>query len=428
MNERQLLLLSNYEYFNCSTNEGTIKENIESLKNADGSINRGLLSAQDVIGPIISEDDAIDILKQIENDPELAELTMKRNIDRGGIRATLFTSMDDSNPTLVFRGTGGTYKAWEDNVLGEYKSDTKLQRLAADFVKYECAEYSNITTTGHSKGSNLAQYVTVVCGSQIDRCVGYDGQGFGKSFREKHKAEIAVAKDKITSISAYNDFVNILLTPIAGKILYVNNQLCYNADMHSCYTILSNGKFDKNGNFKRISGAEPQIPALTMMKLAGDGLVHVLDALPNGGNEKASNVLAAWTAAALSSDQSEEYESGKITEAISDFKKYTGELFKLTNKKEELVKCSCNYMKIKVNHVKAVHGTLEDNRNKLLAYPEYVEDVLDRLDYSILGRSLTEKALKKIILKLEKNIESLNMFTDNLGQVILEYERADVLE
>ena len=37
LSESQLLLLANYEYFHCSTNNGTIKENIDALKSEDGS-------------------------------------------------------------------------------------------------------------------------------------------------------------------------------------------------------------------------------------------------------------------------------------------------------------------------------------------------------------------------------------------------------
>ena len=91
---------------------------------------------------------------------------MARNINKGGIRATLYTDSKNENPTLVFRGTGGTYKAWKDNVLGEYETDTRLQTLAADFVKYECAEYSGITVTGHSKGGNLSPLVHLHAATQ----------------------------------------------------------------------------------------------------------------------------------------------------------------------------------------------------------------------------------------------------------------------
>ena len=60
-------------------------------------------------------------------------------------------------------------------------------------------------------------------------------------------------------------------------------------------------------------------------------------------------------------------------------------------------------------------------------YPEIVEDVLVRLDYSILGRSFTENALKRIISRLDRNIGMLKRFRDALGEIIIKYENADVL-
>jgi len=425
LSEKELLLLSNYEYFACSTNGGTIKENIDALKGEDGSFDMEKVVAQGATGDIISEDDAIDILYRLEDDEKLSNLYAKRNINKGGIRATLYATKDDENATLVFRGTGGTYKAWEDNVLGEYKSDTNLQSLASDFVRYECGGYKNITVTGHSKGGNLSQYVTVVCADQIDKCVSFDGQGFGKGFLEKYDKEIDVAKDKITCINGFNDFVNILLTPIAGTILYVKNQEGISVDMHSCYTMLSNGSFDDDGNFKRDFGVIPQLPAMTMAKWAGDGIVAVMDSLPEDGNEKASKVLASWVASIFSNDKGEEYEKDQIEKTIKDFKKYSTELISIGNQNEININCNSDFLLLNADNAKKSIIALEGIKAKMNVYPEIVEDVLVRLDYSILGRSFTENALKKIIERLDRNIKMLDKLREVLGDIIRCYEEAD---
>lgn len=427
LSESQLLLLANYEYFHCSTNNGTIKENIDALKSEDGSFDMDKVVSQGATGDIISEEDAVDILNRLENDSELSNLKMARNINKGGIRATLYTDSKNENPTLVFRGTGGTYKAWKDNVLGEYETDTRLQTLAADFVKYECAEYSGITVTGHSKGGNLSQYVTVVCAGQIDRCISYDGQGFGDNFLKEHKEEIKVAKDKITSISGFNDFVNILLTPIAGSILYVKNQEGLSVDMHSCYTMLSNGSFDENGDFNRAFGVLPQLPAMTMAKWASDGIVKAIELLPGDGNEKASNLMAAYVASIFSADQTDEFESKQIDKAINDFKKYYGGLISLCNNEQEPIKCLCNYNRIYIEKAKAAYKILDKQLYKLKKYPEYVEDFLVKLDLRILGRSYVENSLKIIINKLDKNIAFLERLKNTLLNIISKYESADMI-
>lgn len=424
LNEQELLILANYEYFQSSTRKGNLRDSIQELKGADGSFDIEKVRAEGATGDIISEDAALDLLSRIESDKKLSELNVTRTINRGGIRATLYTDRDN-NATLVFRGTGGTYKAWKDNVTGEYETDTKLQRLAADFVKYECGGYDNITVTGHSKGGNMAQYVAITCGTQIDRCISYDGQGFGKNFRIKYAKEIDSSKNKITSISGFNDFVNILLTPVAGEVIYVKNEETLGVNMHSCYTMLSNGSFDENGNFNRAFGVIPQLPAMTMAKYATDGIVRTIDLLPENGSEKASNILAAWTASILSADQTEQFEKDQVSSAIDEFKSYSKQLIGLTEKAEHYVNCSCEYLNIKSDRIKEVYIMFDEIEDKLHIYPELVEDLLVRLDYSILGRSFTENALKKIIEKLDKVIKMTEKYRIMLGEITAEYENAD---
>ena len=425
LTEQELLILSNYEYFRCSTDKGNIGVSIQKLKGDDGKFDLDKVIGEGATGDIITNEAAIDLLERIENNDRLKNLNVERSINRGGIRATLYTDAD-KNATLVFRGTGGTYKAWKDNVTGEYETDTKLQRLAADFVKYECAEFDNISVTGHSKGGNMAQYVTVVCSSQIDRCVSYDGQGFGKNFRQKYKKEIEQAKDKITAINGFNDFVNILLTPIAGEILFVKNEESLGVNMHSCYTMLSNGSFDTNGNFNRAFGVIPQLPAMTLVKYASDGIVRTIDLLPNDGNKKASDIIAAWTASILSSNETNEYEEEQVTNAINEFKSYSKQLIGLTEKAVNHVNCSCDFLNLKLDKIKEVYIKIDTLEDELLVYPELVEDILVRLDYSILGRSFTENALKKIITKLDRIIKMVGLYKNILGEIIGEYQKADM--
>lgn len=427
LSERELLLLTNYEYFNCSTYEGTIGDNINNLKNDDGSFNMEKVIAQGATGDIITEEAAVDILSRLDSDEKLRNLYASRNINEGGIRGTLYTSDEGSDAVVVFRGTGGTYKAWEDNVLGEYQTDTKLQKLAADFVKYECSEYKHITATGHSKGANLAQYVTVVCADQIDRCVAYDGQGMGDNARKAHKEEIKIASEKITAINGYNDFVNILLTPIAGTVLYVKNQEGLSVAMHSSYTLLSNGSFDDDGNFKRDYGVVPQLPAMTMAKWASSGIISMMSALPKDGEEKAANILAAYTASIFSNDKGEEYEKGKIDSALKNFRRYVEELLSIEDQSGYQVNCLCTSLFVDLGGLKRVKSELDMLVYELRKYPETVEDVLVRIDYSILGRYYTENALKRIIDKMDRMLDMLTDYSSKLERIILIYEEADKL-
>mgnify|MGYP000907444284 CR=1 FL=1 len=140
-----------------------------------------------------------------------------------GMRAAAFVDNADA-PTdvnIVFRGTGSPYE-WHDNGEGGYLTETVQQRKAAEYINSLPKEWGNdLTVTGHSKGGNKAQFVTIVT-DRISRCVSFDGQGFSPEFFEKYAKEIAERKDFITSISAKSDYVNVLMIPIAGTRLYID--------------------------------------------------------------------------------------------------------------------------------------------------------------------------------------------------------------
>ncbi len=216
LTESQLLLLDNFMYINGSA--GMSADDLRVNKIVDTMLANGL-NEKDLSGGITAEQ-AYAILNEIKSDSKLCGLKISSSLNTDGVRASCFVD-DHGNATVAFRGTGGTYEAWNDNLLGEYLEDTPCQRCAADFINNACAGYDNITVTGHSKGGNMAQYCTVVLGDKIDRCVSYDGQGFNNDFLDKYSNEISDATGKITSISCNKDYVNILLNPIAGETKYL---------------------------------------------------------------------------------------------------------------------------------------------------------------------------------------------------------------
>jgi hypothetical protein len=163
--------------------------------------------------------------------------------------------------------------------MGGYETDTTCQKTLDRFVKEMGDNYNDITITGHSKGGNLAQYATIKNGDRIDRCVSFDGQGFNKDFIAENKALIEANKDKITSINAYNDYVNILLTPIAGEIVYLN---CNEdiPDSHSSYALweANKGLTDENGDFNR---HVKQSEDIVKLKEGLDDLIDSIGDLPD---------------------------------------------------------------------------------------------------------------------------------------------------
>lgn len=160
------------------------------------------------------------VFTAIEKNPKLADLKIKYpQVDDNGGKVATFVDKNN-NATVVFRGTAGP--EWSDNVLGGYEEDTEQQKVALEYIKN--LPYDHITVSGHSKGGNKAQYVTIVMNSilkgKIDRCVAFDGQGFSPEFCKKYAEEIEKYNNLITLIGPKDDYVNILLYQIAGNVIY----------------------------------------------------------------------------------------------------------------------------------------------------------------------------------------------------------------
>ncbi len=160
------------------------------------------------------------IIRQIQNDPELYSLDIAGKDD--SVPAICFTDPNDPDSAVVaFKGTTGQ-KGWWDNGSGFGLSDTEKQKEALEYI--ENLPYNSITVTGHSKGGNKAQYVTVLS-DKVDRCISMDGQGFSQEFLDRYYAEIEKKGGSITNYYLDGDFVSILLFPIPGSA-----QVCIEGD------------------------------------------------------------------------------------------------------------------------------------------------------------------------------------------------------
>ena len=242
LSEKQLLLLDNYMYIQGSTNEKNVGRNIDYL--LESGISDGCVSGG------ITPEQAQAILNEVKEDPVLCNMQVDASIDTDGVRAACFVDKN-GNATVAFRGTGGSYEAWNDNVQGGYSWETKCQETAKNFIENSCSQYNNITVTGHSKGGNMAQYCTYTCGDKIDRCISYDGQGFSNTAIAKDAALIEQNREKIKSICCDEDYVNVLLNSIAGETVYLKTQEGANA--HSSQELYLNNKndIDENGKFTK---------------------------------------------------------------------------------------------------------------------------------------------------------------------------------
>lgn len=335
LTQEQLLLLDNLMYLQDVTD---IKyKTIEDLI-SDYETGEILLCDENLSGGFENHIDQMEqVLEAIKNDPQLMALGIERStqpqpnadgVKEELIRATCFTQYDESRKNVVghivaFRGTGGVYNAWKDNFEGLYEADTEAQLQAAQFI--EELGYEDITVTGHSKGGNLAMYTTVTCGSQIQRCVSYDGQGFGEAFQNKYGGQIDIAEDKITSISADNDFVNILLDPIAATNVYVENDGIL-VDGHSSFYLWKTNEAALEANGGNFIGSDAITKQSKLMSGAHDKLTELIDFLGADEEEAVADVSGALLAKFLSKDSSWD-------KMFSDIKENAGEY--LDQKKED---------------------------------------------------------------------------------------------
>lgn len=117
-----------------------------------------------------------------------------------------------------------------DNGVGMTNISTPQQEEALDYFDYVMGESTkdknwtperNVIVTGHSKGGNKAQFVTLnsVYGAYIDKCYSLDGQGFSpeaiEAFKEKYGVRAYYEQlDKMYSICGENDYVNGLGIPV----------------------------------------------------------------------------------------------------------------------------------------------------------------------------------------------------------------------
>lgn len=174
-------------------------------------------------GPLDEEkEQLLNILNQgIEFVPGLADLRLElpahsENPCERGIEADAFVS-GGNDVYVVYRGTGDG--KWIDNGRGMTRELTSSQSQASDYfdrVVNACGvdEDTNLIVTGHSKGGNNAQSVTLNARNRdlIDTCISFDGQGMSDAAIERYHRMPGYEDqiNKMYAINGENDVVNEL--------------------------------------------------------------------------------------------------------------------------------------------------------------------------------------------------------------------------
>lgn len=161
----------------------------------------------------------------IEEDPYIGKMKLikQSSIDSDfpltHLESIIFEGEDDKI-YVVYRGTGDG--KWIDNGDALTKESSFMQRIAEDFFNLFIErnylnnyEGKKIIVTGHSKGGNLAQFVTLSSkyGDLINATYSFDGQGFSReaieSFNVKYGQEhFQNQLEKIYAINGRNDFIS----------------------------------------------------------------------------------------------------------------------------------------------------------------------------------------------------------------------------
>lgn len=150
-----------------------------------------------------------------------------------GTSACTFQSAGKESFYVVYRGTGDG--EWPDNGIGMTSAATIQQKKALSYFEEVVetmgfCEEDRIIITGHSKGGNKAQFVTMETkyADLIDSCYSVDGQGFSEQAVDAWKCrydetEYEGRVQKLYGIHGENDYVSVLGNSIIpeGHIRYV---------------------------------------------------------------------------------------------------------------------------------------------------------------------------------------------------------------
>lgn len=237
----ELILLDNLIYLGFKVDEDDLLINIvNNILSNENFYDEMCASSECMLET--KESEWISILEQITSKTNLRKLKIE-NVEyfKNGIKSACFID-DENNASVVFRGTV-TKNEWEDNGFGAYEYETLEQIDALNYINR--LKYDNITVTGHSKGGNKAQYVTILS-PKISNCISVNAQGFSNEFINKYKEEIKQNKFKIIAINAKYDYVNCLLNSISGKIHYIQTEIQINPFYYHKANIL----LDENGELR----------------------------------------------------------------------------------------------------------------------------------------------------------------------------------
>ncbi|WP_432627712.1 Mbeg1-like protein [Brotaphodocola sp.] len=224
LTDNELILLDNLIYFDGTYTEG------DSVEQIIEKIAERIQSDPEAEYASMSGSEWMDIISAVQENEKLKTykvtniVTPSDDIATGTAACFVDDIENPSDVNVIFKGSQNAYE-WKDNGEGIYLIESDSQMAVAKYVNGLPSKYgNNITVSGHSKGGNKAQYVTIAT-DRVGRCVSEDGQGFSSEFCEKYAKQIEEKKNRIKNYCAESDFVNILGKNIAGETIFIKTDI-----------------------------------------------------------------------------------------------------------------------------------------------------------------------------------------------------------
>ena len=204
------------------------------------------------------------LLKKAAENEEIGSLIITcQSVNMGydsGTCACTFMTPDESSIYVVYRGTGDG--EWPDNGIGMTSASTIQQERALSYFEQvvetlDIKDSQRLIVTGHSKGGNKAQFVTMETkySRLLDVCYSVDGQGFSEKAIEEWKARYGERAyrsrtEKLYGIHGENDYVSVLGNSIIpqGHIRYIETPVEKNnfAGYHDIKYMFATLIYDEN--------------------------------------------------------------------------------------------------------------------------------------------------------------------------------------
>jgi len=146
-----------------------------------------------------------------------------RGVKDGAIGGAFYSTDSSGNPKdiyVAYRGTGDG--RWYDNGDAFAKKYSPYQQDAAEYFDFVMEDLgvtdaNNVYVTGHSKGGNQAQFVTLASKNAylVEKCISMDGEGFSPEaiayFKMIYGEDFYEGQlQKMYAVCGDNDYVNVL--------------------------------------------------------------------------------------------------------------------------------------------------------------------------------------------------------------------------